>query len=78
MPAADAAGRGRAGAAVREGLARVDRRRVFVIAAGAVLLLAFGLLVVGPGVERGGVQEVLIIAAIFLGLLGLERYLRSR
>jgi len=56
----------------------VDRRRVFVIAAGAVLLLAFGLLVVGPGVERGGVQEVLIIGAIFLVLLGLERYLRSR
>ena len=56
----------------------MDRRRAFVIAAGAVLLLSFGLLVVGPGVERGGIQEVLIIGAIFLGLLGLERYLRTR
>jgi hypothetical protein len=56
----------------------VDRRRTFIVTAGAVLLLAFGLLVVGPGVERGGIQEVLIIGGIFLVLLGLERYLRSR
>jgi len=56
----------------------VDRRRTFVVVAGTVLLLAFGVLVIGPGVERGGIQEVLIIAAIFVGLLALERYLRTR
>jgi hypothetical protein len=56
----------------------VDRRRTFVVAAGAVLLLVFVLLVVRPGVERGGVQEVLIIAAIFAAVLVFERYLRSR
>jgi hypothetical protein len=56
----------------------VDRRRTFVVAAACVLLLAFVLLVLRPGVERGGVQEVLIIAAIFVGILALERYLRTR
>lgn len=56
----------------------MDRRRAFVVAAGAVLLLAFALLVVRPGVERGGVQEVLIIGAIFVGILAFERYLRTR
>ena len=56
----------------------VDRRRAFVIAAGSVLLLGFLLLVVQPGIERGGVQEVLIIGAIFAAILVFERYLRSR
>jgi len=56
----------------------VDRRRTFVVAAATVLLLAFVVLVIGPGVERGGIQEVLIIGAIFVGLLALERYLRTR
>ena len=56
----------------------MDRRRAFVVAAGAVLAIAFVLLVVRPGVERGGIQEVLIIAAIFAGILLFERYLRSR
>jgi hypothetical protein len=56
----------------------VDRRRTFVVVAGTVLLLGLVLLVVRPGVERGGVQEVLIIAAIFAAVLMFERYLRSR
>ena len=56
----------------------VDRRRVFVVAAGSVLLVALALLVVRPGVERGGPQEVLIIAVIFIAILLFERYLRSR
>jgi len=56
----------------------VDRRRTFVVAAGTLLLVIFVLLVIQPGVERGGVQEVLIIAAIFGGILLVERYLRSR
>jgi len=56
----------------------MDRRRAFVVAAGTLLALIFVLLVVGPGVERGGIQEVLIIAAIFGAILAFERYLRSR
>ena len=46
--------------------------------AGSVMLLVFLLLVVQPGVERGGVQEILIIGAIFAAVLLFERYLRSR
>lgn len=56
----------------------MDRRRGFVVAAGALLALVLVLLVIRPGVERGGIQEVLIIAAIFVGILVFERYLRSR
>ena len=56
----------------------VDRRRAFVVAAGSILALVFVLLVIRPGVERGGIQEVLIIGAIFAGILLFERYLRSR
>jgi hypothetical protein len=56
----------------------VDRRRAFTIAAGSVLLLVLGLLVVRPAVERGGTQELLIVAAIFVAVLLFERYLRSR
>ena len=56
----------------------MDRRRIFVVAAASVLLIALALLVLQPGVERGGIQEVLIIGAIFAGILGFERYLRTR
>lgn len=56
----------------------MDRRRAFVVAAGSILALGFVLVVVQPGVERGGVQEVLIIALIFAAILIFERYLRSR
>jgi uncharacterized membrane protein len=56
----------------------VDGRRAFLVGAAAVLLAAFVFLVVRPGIERGGVQEVLVIAAIFLGILAFERYLRTR
>ena len=56
----------------------MDRRRTFVVVAATVLLFVFAFLVVRPGVERGGIQEVLIIGAIFAGILGFERYLRTR
>ena len=56
----------------------MERRRAFVIAAGTVMAVTFVLLVIRPGVERGGVQEVLIIAALFVAILLFERYLRSR
>jgi len=56
----------------------MDPRRTFVLVAATVLLIALVLLVVRPGVDRGGIQEVLIIGAIFLGILGFERYLRTR
>ncbi|HEX6061538.1 MAG TPA: hypothetical protein VF001_05665 [Candidatus Limnocylindria bacterium] len=56
----------------------MGRRRTFVVVAGAVLLLVFVLLVVRPGIERGGLQEIVIIGAIFAAVLLFERYLRSR
>ncbi len=56
----------------------MDRRRVFLSGAAALLALAVLVLVVGPAVDRGGVQELLIIAAIFGTILLLERYLRTR
>lgn len=56
----------------------MDRRRGFVIVAAAVLLTAFTLLVIRPAVERGGVQELLIVGAIFAAILLFERYLRTR
>lgn len=56
----------------------MDRRRTFVVIAGSAMLLVFLLLVVQPGIERGGVQEIVIIGAIFAAVLLFERYLRSR
>lgn len=56
----------------------MDRRRAFVVAAGATLAIVLALLVIRPAIERGGVQEVLIIAVLVVGILGFERYLRSR
>ncbi len=41
----------------------------------AVLLLVF---VIQPAVARGGFGELLIIAGIFLAILLLERWLRTR
>ena len=56
----------------------MDRRRTFVVVAGTLLFVIFVLLVVEPGIERGGIQEVLIIGAIFGAILLVERYLRTR
>ena len=56
----------------------MDRRRTFVVIAGSLMLLVFLLLVVQPGIERGGVQEIAVIGAIFVAVLLFERYLRSR
>ena len=41
----------------------------------AVLLLAF---VIQPAVARGGFGELLIVAGIFLAILFIERWLRTR
>jgi len=41
----------------------------------AVLLLFF---VIQPAVARGGFGELLIVAAIFLGILLVERWVRTR
>ncbi len=41
----------------------------------AVLLLVF---VIQPAIARGGFGELLIIAGIFLAILFLERWLRTR
>ena len=56
----------------------MDRRRAFVLVAAVVLSLVFLWLVIGPAVERGGVQELLIIVLIFVGILLVERYVRTR
>ena len=53
-------------------------RRLFVVVAGAILTLAFVLLVVIPGVQRGGWGEIAGIFAIVVAVLLFERWLRSR
>ena len=53
-------------------------RQAFVIVAGGVLALAFLLLVVIPGVQRGGWGEVVGIIALVITVLLFERWLRSR
>lgn len=56
----------------------MDRQRAFAVAAGTVLLVVFALLVVRPAVERGGLQELVIVGLIFAAILLFERYLRTR
>ena len=51
-------------------------RAVFVTITGALLVAALVLLVARPAVERGGWSELVIIAAIFAGVLLIERRLR--
>ena len=51
-------------------------RAVFVTIAGALLVAALVLLVARPAVERGGWSELVIVAAIFAGVLLIERRLR--
>ncbi len=41
----------------------------------AVMLLVF---VIRPAVERGGFGELVIVAGIFLAILLIERWLRTR
>ena len=41
----------------------------------ALLLFAF---VIQPAAARGGIGEILIVAAIFAGILITERWLRTR
>ncbi|MEA2661378.1 MAG: hypothetical protein QOH08_950 [Chloroflexota bacterium] len=56
----------------------MDRRSLFVAAAGTVLAIGLVLFVIRPGLERGGTGEILVIAGIFVAILLFERYLRSR
>ena len=53
-------------------------RAIFQIVAGIVFGAALLFLVVQPAVQRGGASELLIIAAIFAGVLLVERWLRTR
>jgi len=43
-----------------------------------VLAAALLFLVIRPAVDRGGAGELLVIAAIFAGILLVERWLRTR
>lgn len=51
-------------------------RVVFVAIAGAILITGLLVLVARPAVERGGWGELLLVAAIFAGVLLIERRLR--
>jgi hypothetical protein len=53
-------------------------RAAFMATAAAVLTLLLILTVVRPAIERGGLGEFLIVAAIFAGVLLGERWLRTR
>jgi len=56
----------------------VSGRVVFMAVAGTVLALFLFLVVIQPAVARGGWAELALVAAIFLAVLGLERWLRTR
>ncbi|HEV8229023.1 MAG TPA: hypothetical protein VGQ86_03615 [Candidatus Limnocylindria bacterium] len=43
-----------------------------------VLLAVLVLLVIRPALSRGGGGELLLVAGIFLGVLVIERWLRTR
>jgi len=51
---------------------------VFQIVVGVVLVTTLLFLVIRPAVERGGAGELLIIAGIFIAILLIERWLRTR
>lgn len=52
------------------------RRAAFATIAGAILMAGLVLLVARPAVERGGWSELLLVVAIFAGVLLIERRLR--
>ena len=56
----------------------MDARGRFMLVAGAVLAVFFVLTVVRPAVDRGGLGEFGIVALIFLAILLIERWIRTR
>ncbi len=56
----------------------VDARRLFVVVAGIVLALVLVALVVAPAIERGGIGELVLVAAVAVVVLLVERWLRRR
>ncbi|MGH2500156.1 MAG: hypothetical protein ACRDF0_08735 [Candidatus Limnocylindria bacterium] len=56
----------------------MSARAAFVAVAGGVLALVLLLLVVRPAVERGGWSELALVAAMVVGVLLFERWLRTR
>jgi hypothetical protein len=56
----------------------VSGRAIFVVVASAVMAVVLFTAVVRPAVERGGVGEVILIAAAFAVVLLVERWLRYR
>lgn len=53
-------------------------RRAFQIVVGVLMALLLFLFVIQPAIARGGFGELLIIAGIFLAILLIERWLRTR
>jgi len=54
------------------------RRLVFQIVVGILMALLLLVFVIQPAVARGGFGELVIVAAIFLAILLVERWLRTR
>ncbi len=53
-------------------------RAAFLIASSAVLALVLVTAVIRPAVERGGVGEIVVVAAALAAVLLVERWLRTR
>jgi hypothetical protein len=51
---------------------------VFQIVLGIVMAALLLIFVIQPAVARGGIAEILIVAGIFLAILFVERWLRTR
>ena len=56
----------------------MDARGRFMLVAGAVLAAFFVLTVVKPAIDRGGLREFGIVALIFVAILLVERWIRTR
>ncbi|HET7700871.1 MAG TPA: hypothetical protein VFM06_08420 [Candidatus Limnocylindria bacterium] len=53
-------------------------RHAFQVVAGIVMALLLFAFVIQPAVARGGLGEIVIVAAIFLAIILVERWLRTR
>lgn len=56
----------------------LSSRLLFQIVVGVVLVATLLFLVIRPAVDRGGAGELLVVAAIFVAILSIERWLRTR
>jgi hypothetical protein len=54
------------------------RRLLFQVVVGILMALLLLVFVIQPAVARGGFGELVIVAAIFLAILFVERWLRTR